>query len=90
MRKLLFFIVIQVKNSSFLLKQKKIRRCFEDETWNLNNFHLIVTGKSRESVRCMINVGGSVWCGVANRIYVIDGLTLEIRVCLFIRGTNVY
>jgi hypothetical protein len=58
--------------------------CFKDETWNLNNFHLIVTGKSRESVRCMINVGTSVWCGVANRIYVIDALTLEVRVCLLI------
>ncbi len=54
---------------------------FKDGTWNLNNFYLIVTGKSRESVRCMINVNESIWCGVANRIYVIDALTLEVRVC---------
>ncbi|CAF1455688.1 unnamed protein product, partial [Adineta steineri] len=50
-----------------------------DGTWNLNNFHLITTGKSRESVRCMINVGESIWCGVANRVYVIDAQTLEVR-----------
>ena len=54
---------------------------FEDGTWNLNNLYLIITGKSRESVRCMIDVGSSVWCGVANRIYVIDALTVEVRVC---------
>ena len=53
---------------------------FSDGTWNLNNLHLIVTGKSRESVRCMINVAESIWCGVANRIYVIDAQTLEVRV----------
>ncbi|CAF1328704.1 unnamed protein product [Rotaria sordida] len=50
-----------------------------DGTWNLNNFHLIITGKSRESIRCAINVRESIWCGVANRIYVIDVQTLEIR-----------
>ncbi|CAF1621550.1 unnamed protein product, partial [Adineta ricciae] len=50
-----------------------------DGTWELNNLHLIVTGKSRESVRCMINVDESIWCGVANRIYVIDAQTLEVR-----------
>ncbi|CAF0938159.1 unnamed protein product [Adineta ricciae] len=50
-----------------------------DGTWNLNNFHLIVTGKSRESVRCAINVGDSIWCGVGNRVYVINVQTLEIQ-----------
>ncbi|CAF1621565.1 unnamed protein product, partial [Adineta ricciae] len=50
-----------------------------DGTWELNNLHLIVTGKSRESVRCMINVDESIWCGVANRVYVIDAQTLEVR-----------
>ncbi|CAF3435313.1 unnamed protein product [Rotaria sp. Silwood1] len=50
-----------------------------DGTWNLNNIHLIVTGKSRESVRCMINVGETIWCGVANRVYVIHTQTLEVR-----------
>ncbi|CAF3542225.1 unnamed protein product [Rotaria sordida] len=50
-----------------------------DGTWNLSNIHLIVTGKSRESVRCMINVGDTVWCGVANRVYVIHTQTLEVR-----------
>jgi hypothetical protein len=56
----------------------------EDGTWNLNNFHLIQTGKSRESVRCAINVGESIWFGVANRVYIIDVQTLEIRVYLWI------
>ena len=51
-----------------------------DGTWNLTNIHLIVTGKSRESVRCMTSVGEAIWCGVANRIYVIDAQTLEVRV----------
>ncbi|CAF1106478.1 unnamed protein product [Adineta ricciae] len=50
-----------------------------DGTWNLNNFHLIVTGKSRESVRCAINVGDSIWCGVGNRVYVVNVQTLEIQ-----------
>ncbi|CAF3932013.1 unnamed protein product [Adineta steineri] len=50
-----------------------------DGTWNLNNLHLIVTGKSRESVRCAINVEESIWCGVANRVYVIKVQTLEIQ-----------
>ncbi|CAF0980236.1 unnamed protein product [Rotaria sordida] len=50
-----------------------------DGTWNLSNIHLIVTGKSRESVRCMINVGDTIWCGVANRVYVIHTQTLEVR-----------
>ncbi|UJR27296.1 hypothetical protein I4U23_008591 [Adineta vaga] len=50
-----------------------------DGTWNLNNLHLIITGKSRESVRCMIHVDGAIWCGVANRVYVIDAQTLEVR-----------
>jgi hypothetical protein len=59
----------------------KIILLLKDGTWNLNNLHLIVTGKSRESVRCMINVGESIWCGVANRVYVIDANTLEVRVC---------
>lgn len=53
---------------------------FIDGTWNLNNIHLIVTGKSRESVRCMINVGETLWCGVANHVYVIHTQTLEVRV----------
>jgi hypothetical protein len=56
---------------------------FQDDTWNLSHFHLIVTGKSRESVRCLINVGESIWCGVANHVYVIDAQTLVVRVCLF-------
>ncbi|CAF4806290.1 unnamed protein product, partial [Rotaria sp. Silwood2] len=38
-----------------------------------------MTGKSRESIRCAINVRESIWCGVANRVYVIDIQTLEIR-----------
>jgi hypothetical protein len=42
-----------------------------------------MTGKSRESVRCLINVGESIWCGVANRVYVIDAHTLEVRVCFY-------
>ncbi|CAF4635725.1 unnamed protein product [Rotaria socialis] len=50
-----------------------------DGTWNLNNIHLIVTGKSRESVRCMIGVGETLWCGVANRVYVLHTQTLEVR-----------
>ncbi|UJR21922.1 hypothetical protein I4U23_024991 [Adineta vaga] len=50
-----------------------------DGTWSLNNFHLIVTGKTRESVRCAINVGDSLWCGIANRVYVINVQTLEIQ-----------
>jgi hypothetical protein len=54
---------------------------FQDGTWNLNNLHLIVTGKSRESVRCAINVGESIWCGIANRVYVINIETLEVKVC---------
>ena len=54
---------------------------FKDGTWNLNNFHLILTGKSRESVRCAINVRESIWCGVANRVYVIDAQTLKVQVC---------
>jgi len=54
---------------------------FKDGTWNLNNIHLIVTGKSREAVRCLINAGESIWCGVANRVYVMDAQTLEVRVC---------
>ncbi|CAM4961280.1 unnamed protein product [Rotaria socialis] len=53
--------------------------CFVDGTWNLNNIHLIVTGKSRESVRCMIGVGETLWCGVANRVYVLHTQTLEVR-----------
>jgi hypothetical protein len=28
----------------------------------------------------MIGVGESIWCGVANRIYVIDAQNLEVRV----------
>ncbi len=51
-----------------------------DGTWNLNNFHLILTGKSRESVRCAIHVSESIWFGIANRVYVLDIQTLEIRV----------
>ncbi|CAF3646923.1 unnamed protein product [Rotaria socialis] len=50
-----------------------------DGTWNLNNLHVITTGKSRESIRCAVNVKESIWCGVANRVYIIDSQTLEIR-----------
>ncbi|CAM4834656.1 unnamed protein product [Rotaria magnacalcarata] len=50
-----------------------------DGTWNLNNLHVITTGKSRESIRCTVNVKESIWCGVANRVYIIDSQTLEIR-----------
>ena len=50
---------------------------FQDGTWNLNNLHLIITGKSREAVRCAINVRESIWCGVANRVYIIDAQTLN-------------
>ena len=53
---------------------------YEDGLWDLNNVHLLQTGKTRESVRCLINVGQNIWCGVANRVYVIDAQTLEIRV----------
>ena len=51
-----------------------------DGTWDLDDVHLIVTGQSRESVRCMIQVEDAVWCGVANRIYVFDVRTLALRV----------
>lgn len=51
-----------------------------DGTWNLDQFHLIVTGKSRESVRCAIQVDESYWFGVANRVYVLDVQSFDIRV----------
>ena len=51
-----------------------------DGTWDLDDVHLIVTGQSRESVRCMIQVEDTVWCGVANRMYVFDAQSLALRV----------
>ena len=51
-----------------------------DGTWDLTNFHMILTGKSRESVRCAINVGETIWFGVANRVYILDAQTLQIQV----------
>lgn len=86
MKKSSFFIELKVKHSFVKIKlerKNKRRKIYSDGRWDLNNIHLIVTGKSRESVRCMINVGESIWCGVANRIYVIDAQTLEVRVKTF-------
>ncbi len=77
-------VVFHRNTGKIILQNKSIKNIidfFWDGTWNLNNFHLILTGKSRESVRCSINVGESIWCGVANRVYIIDVQTLEIRVC---------
>ncbi|CAF3245587.1 unnamed protein product [Rotaria sp. Silwood2] len=67
-------IFVSLANEKLIVFHRNI-----DGTWNLNNFHLIMTGKSRESIRCAINVRESIWCGVANRVYVIDIQTLEIR-----------
>ncbi|CAF1037580.1 unnamed protein product [Rotaria sp. Silwood1] len=67
-------VFVSLANEKLIVFHRNI-----DGTWNLNNFHLIITGKSRESIRCSINVRDSIWCGVANRVYVIDVQTLEIR-----------
>ncbi|CAF1057017.1 unnamed protein product [Didymodactylos carnosus] len=75
------YSIVHVRGRVFVaLANEKIAifRRNNDGTWNLKNFHLITTGKTRESVRCLINVLDHIWCGVMNRIYVIDVQTLEI------------
>jgi hypothetical protein len=57
-----------------------IMRYHKDGTWNFNDFHSIVTGSSRASVLCLLNVNQMLWCGIANHIYVFDTQTLNIRV----------
>lgn len=61
---------------------RELNRSYLDGTWNLDQFHLIVTGKSRESVRCAIQVDESYWFGVANRVYVLDVQSFDVRVTM--------
>ncbi|CAF0875572.1 unnamed protein product [Didymodactylos carnosus] len=75
------YSVVHVRGRVFVaLANEKIAvfRRNNDGTWNLKNFYLIEIGKSRQSVRCLINVFNNIWCGVMNRIHVIDSQSLEI------------
>ncbi|XP_033112095.1 C-Jun-amino-terminal kinase-interacting protein 4-like [Anneissia japonica] len=50
-----------------------------DGQWDLNNYHLLDLGKPNHSIRCLMVVYDKVWCGVRNKIHIINPLMLKIE-----------
>ncbi len=43
-----------------------------DGLWDLKNFYVINFDRPHHSIRCLINVYDTVWCGCRNKIFVIN------------------
>ena len=54
--------------------------CDTDGQWELGNYHLLELGRRQHAVRCMVSVHSSVWCGLRNKILVLDPKTLQVQV----------
>ncbi|XP_071949714.1 C-Jun-amino-terminal kinase-interacting protein 4-like isoform X3 [Antedon mediterranea] len=50
-----------------------------DGQWDLSNYHLLDLSKPNHSIRCLMVVYDRVWCGVRNKIHIINPLTLKIE-----------
>ncbi|BFZ24390.1 hypothetical protein BsWGS_27428 [Bradybaena similaris] len=51
-----------------------------DGQWDLVNYHLIVLGHPKQSIRCMTVVDGRrVWCGYKNKIHIVCPLSMIIQ-----------
>ena len=50
--------------------------------WDLKNFHLINVDKPAHSIRCLINVNETVWCGCRNKIFVLNPNEFKLLVSL--------
>uniref|UniRef100_A0A8C4PXR5 Sperm associated antigen 9a n=1 Tax=Eptatretus burgeri TaxID=7764 RepID=A0A8C4PXR5_EPTBU len=50
-----------------------------DGQWELGNYHLLELGRRQHAVRCMVSVHSSVWCGLRNKILVLDPKTLQVQ-----------
>lgn len=49
-----------------------------DGQWDLNSYHLVTLGLSKQSVRCLCVVGDKIWAAHRNRIHIVDPVTLSI------------
>ncbi|XP_071847837.1 C-Jun-amino-terminal kinase-interacting protein 4-like isoform X3 [Apostichopus japonicus] len=51
----------------------------EDGLWDLNNYHLLDLGRPQHSLRCMTIARDKIWCGIRNKIHIINPQTLKVE-----------
>uniref|UniRef100_A0A8C5FXP4 JNK-interacting protein leucine zipper II domain-containing protein n=1 Tax=Gadus morhua TaxID=8049 RepID=A0A8C5FXP4_GADMO len=50
-----------------------------DGQWDLSNYHLLDLGRPHHAVRCMAVVHDRVWCGLSNKIYVVQPEAMRVE-----------
>lgn len=51
----------------------------EDGQWDFANYHLLDLGRPQHSLRCMTIAGQKIWCGIRNKIHIINPETLKVE-----------